>query len=968
MTTRALFLGGLATVAAQSTTCTEVKNLFQDSGCCSNASGTIPAQITLVDAPGACQISEEALRIGLVDVLNSVRNAEERNTQLSESEKQNQRYAHSLRQYQSDPLAYFMANFSSSRSFFPGGIDFTDFDAGLRGMQTASGDIDPLKKAAYYYIKTEEAGGVDKSLLTVEEARGYNYLRELAFNGWQGAASFVHNTHMFCSLNAGLWNHPANLELPTAIRSTVSDAKTFIDSASRFEAAADKVLSMAKRRFTECAKYGFPLPARATAAMIGFTGRGYNLQSRIKPQTDSFAESLINYPEMDASELAKADTMAVSYGYANATAMFVGESKKLYKLKRDYVEWWKANINHLVAPEEEAVVPMAKPNTHQYKNCIPEVADLDNSDLYYGAESDTCSGRFKALKAIGCVKDETKPTKFAELVEKVESVFPGTSDVMTHANFNQVFIDRKLESFTDYSLGMQNWYDLIVSLNSTYQRTYYDKLAAAVGTDVDLMDRANDAQFCSALEQLDEVEPSASVKTFQPWPEGCRPYDGDSIVNNSKCPFFVPECNASAYYASNRDPSVCADPSALVLREKDFTVCPGILPDGDWDPSDGAEGSNSIVSPYERLPGKCDALYAVWNFLGKQLAPFGTFFADMVKNFFYNRGPKTTVSACPSGIFPNFGANWYSYSRSRSSVEDATPNDNDYYRCDIGAYGSYDVQDMLGQKDYRGKVQTFIHEQTIGHSLQIELFRDISYNNPKFGRDAPCGYLMADGSSAVYEGFASYADGFMAFEYGNLGALFGPSSQIDVSRDTINTAFNAYADIAVPSGRDTFDEAVLKFNYAQYPHLVRCPEKPEDPIACHRPTKAFPQHSSTYTYFTNRAHYLPYQMSSYIMGFANSVGLHEKWRPLCGEKWDIREFHYALNKDGSLPLDITTANTEAYLEQLCGVSAQTSGSSSTQKVMSTSTAGTKAVVKTAAPARKPLSKRGDSGMRFAKED
>ena len=898
-------------------TCKQTKDVYRSTGCCDTPDGNVSLEYSDPDIPGlSCIVSDEATRIGLTTQLEIIKTERDKFLASSYSERLDQAYVTNSKAF-GEPLVYFMSNFSNvlDRELFPSPKSFSSVKKALLLMRHDDDNsmVSPLYAAAHYYIATELNGGVDKAKLTIEEARGYNYLRDSAVGFMAGG--FVHNLHRFCSNNAGLWYHPADMDWPSVIHNAVTTADVFINSALRFDAGIAEVMEMAKERYTECAEYGFPLPARATTAMVGLTGRGYNLVGRISSQTDNRADSLNTFPKMNTTELEKVNATAKAAGYDDAIHMYTQLSRKFYKHKREYADWWVANLDTLIGPEEESLPARAKPNAYRYTSCVLG-QNLTDNEIYYGG--DECSGGFhKSLKTLTCIKDMTAPTRFADLVTTVEEAFPGTSSILTHPNIGTVVQDKILENMIDYPGGLDAWYDVVAGLNETYQRTYYTKLAQTVGTDADLMDRQNDALYCKALDDVQSVPNTQTEATFFPWPTGCQPYAGDSYINNSNCPFLLPECNATAYYASGRDPAVCPDPSVLVLRERDFSVCPNIDANGDWSPNTGAIAPNLIVSPYEALPGTCDGLYAVWNFLGKQVAPFGTFFADMVKNFFFNRGDKSSVSACPSGIFPNFNDNWYSYKRSKTQFADElTENDAAYYSCDTAAYGSYDVQDMLRESDYRSTVQTFIHEQTIGHSLQIERFRDVQYNNPKFGRDSACGYSMADGSSSVYEGFASYSDGFMAFEYGNLGTLFGPTSDITQARDIINTAFNAYADIAVPSGRDTFDEAVMKFNYGNYPSNMRCPNFS---TSCSKANTDEPSRSIDFTRFTNRAHLLPFQMSSYIMGFANAVALHNKWKAVCGDKWDIREFHHAMMKDGSLPLDITSSKIDEYMSELCGV-------------------------------------------------
>jgi uncharacterized protein (DUF885 family) len=166
-----------------------------------------------------------------------------------------------------------------------------------------------------------------------------------------------------------------------------------------------------------------------------------------------------------------------------------------------------------------------------------------------------------------------------------------------------------------------------------------------------------------------------------------------------------------------------------------------------------------------------------------------------------------------------------------------------------------------------------LHEAVPGHVFQGSLARSIKAL-PDFRRFY--------GNSAYAEGWALYAE--------SLG------SQLGVYRDPYNK-FGQLASERFRAARLVIDTGIHSMGWTR--------EQAQDYMRAHAPTQALAE--------VDRYISWPAQALSYKMGQLKIVELRKKAEQTLGPKFDVRDFHDALLRDGSLPLELLERQVDKYI-------------------------------------------------------
>jgi uncharacterized protein (DUF885 family) len=166
-----------------------------------------------------------------------------------------------------------------------------------------------------------------------------------------------------------------------------------------------------------------------------------------------------------------------------------------------------------------------------------------------------------------------------------------------------------------------------------------------------------------------------------------------------------------------------------------------------------------------------------------------------------------------------------------------------------------------------------LHEAVPGHIFQGSLARSLK-DLPEFRRFY--------GNSAYAEGWALYAE--------SLG------SQLGVYRDQYSR-FGQLASERFRAARLVIDTGIHSMGWTR--------EQAQDYLRGHAPTQALAE--------VDRYISWPAQALSYKMGQLKIVELRKKAEQKFGPKFDIRDFHDAVLRDGSLPLELLDQQVEKYI-------------------------------------------------------
>jgi prolyl oligopeptidase len=171
------------------------------------------------------------------------------------------------------------------------------------------------------------------------------------------------------------------------------------------------------------------------------------------------------------------------------------------------------------------------------------------------------------------------------------------------------------------------------------------------------------------------------------------------------------------------------------------------------------------------------------------------------------------------------------------------------------------------------KESLVLHEAVPGHIFQGSLARSMK-GLPEFRKFY--------GNSAYAEGWALYAE--------SLG------SQLGVFKDPYNR-FGQLASERFRAARLVIDTGIHSMGWTR--------EQAQEYLKSHAPTQALPE--------VDRYISWPAQALSYKMGQLKIVELRKEAAQKLGPKFDIRDFHDALLRDGSLPLELLGEQVEKYI-------------------------------------------------------
>jgi uncharacterized protein (DUF885 family) len=166
-----------------------------------------------------------------------------------------------------------------------------------------------------------------------------------------------------------------------------------------------------------------------------------------------------------------------------------------------------------------------------------------------------------------------------------------------------------------------------------------------------------------------------------------------------------------------------------------------------------------------------------------------------------------------------------------------------------------------------------LHEAVPGHIFQGSLARSIK-SLPDFRKFY--------GNSAYSEGWALYAE--------SLG------SQLGVYRDPYNK-FGQLASERFRAARLVIDTGIHSMGWTR--------EQTQDYMRAHAPTQSLSE--------VDRYISWPAQALSYKMGQLKIAELRKKAEETLGPKFDVRDFHDAVLRDGSLPLELLDRQVEKYI-------------------------------------------------------
>jgi uncharacterized protein (DUF885 family) len=193
---------------------------------------------------------------------------------------------------------------------------------------------------------------------------------------------------------------------------------------------------------------------------------------------------------------------------------------------------------------------------------------------------------------------------------------------------------------------------------------------------------------------------------------------------------------------------------------------------------------------------------------------------------------------------------------------------------DGSAPGWFNLRAYQPEKQVRyDKESLVLHEAVPGHIFQGSLARSL--------KELP-DFRKFYGNSAYAEGWALYAE--------SLG------SQLGVYRDPYSR-FGQLASERFRAARLVIDTGIHSMGWTR--------EQAQDYLTAHAPTQALSE--------VDRYISWPAQALSYKMGQLKIVELRKKAEQRLGAKFDVREFHDALLRDGALPLELLDEQVGKYI-------------------------------------------------------
>ena len=206
--------------------------------------------------------------------------------------------------------------------------------------------------------------------------------------------------------------------------------------------------------------------------------------------------------------------------------------------------------------------------------------------------------------------------------------------------------------------------------------------------------------------------------------------------------------------------------------------------------------------------------------------------------------------------------------------EQATASNAQAPMPDGSAPGWFNLKAYQPEKQVRyDKESLVLHEAVPGHIFQGSLARSL--------KDLP-EFRKFYGNSAYAEGWALYAE--------SLG------SQLGVYRDPYSR-FGQLASERFRAARLVIDTGIHSMGWTR--------EQAQDYLKAHAPTQALSE--------VDRYISWPAQALAYKMGQLKIVELRNKAEQRLGAKFDVREFHDALLRDGALPLELLDERVGKYI-------------------------------------------------------
>jgi uncharacterized protein (DUF885 family) len=206
--------------------------------------------------------------------------------------------------------------------------------------------------------------------------------------------------------------------------------------------------------------------------------------------------------------------------------------------------------------------------------------------------------------------------------------------------------------------------------------------------------------------------------------------------------------------------------------------------------------------------------------------------------------------------------------------EQATASNAQAPMPDGSAPGWFNLKTYQPEKEVRyDKEALVLHEAVPGHIFQGSLARSLK-NLPEFRRFY--------GNSAYAEGWALYAE--------SLGA------QLGVYRDPYSR-FGQLASERFRAVRLVVDTGIHALGWTR--------EQAQDYFRAHAPTESLSE--------VDRYISWPAQALSYKLGQLKITELRRKAEQQLGTKFDVRDFHEAVLRDGSLPLELLDQQVEKYI-------------------------------------------------------
>ena len=206
--------------------------------------------------------------------------------------------------------------------------------------------------------------------------------------------------------------------------------------------------------------------------------------------------------------------------------------------------------------------------------------------------------------------------------------------------------------------------------------------------------------------------------------------------------------------------------------------------------------------------------------------------------------------------------------------EQATASNAQAPMPDGSAPGWFNLKAYQPEKQVRyDKESLVLHEAVPGHIFQGSLARSL--------KDLP-DFRKFYGNSAYAEGWALYAE--------SLG------SQLGVYRDPYSR-FGQLASERFRAARLVIDTGIHSMGWTR--------EQARDYLKAHAPTQALSE--------VDRYISWPAQALAYKMGQLKIVELRKKAEQRLGAKFDVREFHDAVLRDGALPLELLDERVGKYI-------------------------------------------------------